>query len=359
MHPLNSLGMGLTTTALTACIVAAAAMSVAAQSAAPPAPPNGLADNGLIAFDSAGDIWVAEPDGSEPRRFTNGTDHDSSPVWSPDGSRLAFWSQADRSAPSRLVVVNADGSQPTTIATHEGGQVPWRMDWSPDGTRVAYSACEDGTLGDCWYERIFVAAADGPGVEMVGDPELGAARPDWSPDGRWIAFQGSPQDGSPGAYVMAADGSDVRRLEQVPHGDAYNAFVVQWSPDGGSVATAGGDPLVVVIVEVDDGSATTLTDGFIPWWSPDGEWIAFEKTFSDLWLISADGSREVDVPIAALGSVVWSPDASRLLVGTEFGGDTGLAIVDATTGDVIAEIPTPDQSYPDNGHWPSWQRVAP
>ena len=47
-----------------------------------------------------------------------------------------------------------------------------------------------------------------------------------------------------------------------------------------------------------------------------------------------------------------------LVVYTTIAGGRGLAIIDATTGDRLAEIPAPDQSYPDQVHYPSWQRVA-
>ena len=56
-------------------------------------PPNGPAANGLIAFDSAGDVWVVNPDGTAPRRLTTGPALDYFPVWSRDGTKLVYWSQ--------------------------------------------------------------------------------------------------------------------------------------------------------------------------------------------------------------------------------------------------------------------------
>jgi hypothetical protein len=57
--------------------------------------PLGPARNGLIAFDSNGDIWVSNPDGTGRRQLTSGPDIDLGPTFSPDGSSIAFWNKAD------------------------------------------------------------------------------------------------------------------------------------------------------------------------------------------------------------------------------------------------------------------------
>ena len=62
-------------------------------SAAVVPPPNGPAANGLIAYDSAGDVWVVNPDGSDPHQLTTSAALEHSPVWSRDGTQLAYWSQ--------------------------------------------------------------------------------------------------------------------------------------------------------------------------------------------------------------------------------------------------------------------------
>lgn len=319
-------------------------------------PPAGLAGNGLIAYDSAGDIWIAEPYGSDPRPLTSGPALESLPVWSRDGTRLAYWAQEAKGAPTSLVVVQPDGSEAVTVATDPGGQMPLRTEWSPDGTRLAYSMCPDFFIASC-TERVFVAAADGSGSTQVGDPTLVASKPDWSPDGASIAFQGTPPQGRPGVYVMAADGRAVRRLSSLPDGDDYNAYMVDWAPDGSGIVTQGGLPTAVWLVSADGGTATQLATGGIAWWSPDGTWLAYLKDMSRLALVSADGAETRDFPIFGPSGFAWSPDATRLVVLT--GRGTSLAVIDAATGDRLAEIPGLDQSHPAEVHYPSWQRVAP
>jgi WD40-like Beta Propeller Repeat len=85
------------------CLALAAALAAAVVVASQPtALPSlvGPARNGLLAYDSAGDIWVMNPDGTGQRQLTSGPERDSSPVWSRDGTRMAFWSFPPPAAPA-------------------------------------------------------------------------------------------------------------------------------------------------------------------------------------------------------------------------------------------------------------------
>ena len=126
---------------------------------------------------------------------------DTSPAWSPDGTRIAFSSNGD--GDPEIYVINAQGSG-TAQLTNDGA-TDVHPAWSPDGARIAFASTRDGN------GEIYVINADGSDVERLtssGDTDV---HPAWSPDGTRIAFM-SYRDGNWEIVVMNADGSDVERL---------------------------------------------------------------------------------------------------------------------------------------------------
>ena len=73
---------------------------------------------GLIAFDAEGDIWVAQDDGSQPRRLTETEATETSPAWSPDGQRIAYWQGSG--GVGRMVIADSDGGVERTLETPDG-----------------------------------------------------------------------------------------------------------------------------------------------------------------------------------------------------------------------------------------------
>jgi Tol biopolymer transport system component len=341
-------------------LAVASAVATTAQS---PLLPSGPAGNGVIAFSSGGDIWVVDPDGTDRRQLTTAPGLEHSPAWSADGTRLAYWSQDALGTPPSVVVMNGDGSGTMTIATHEAvghGPVieprldmwpdPYRLDWSPDGARLAYSF---GSGGD---ERVWVASTDGSGSALVGDPDLTAWHPDWSPDGTLLAFAGSRAGAETGVYVMAPDGTGVHRLSRVQDDGQYAFFKAEWSPDGTGIVTQAsspdGDGWGIWIIAADGSGDLDIGRGIIPKWSPDSEWVAFYGD-GGMIVVARDGGDARVVEIGDDKEVVWSPDGTAFAVL----GSTGMEVIDAVTGEVRADIAVPDQIR-NHLNYPSWQRVA-
>ena len=115
---------------------------------------------------------VLEPDGSGRRTLVGGGDVKGALAFSVDGSRLAYWSQASTAGPWDLVVVDADGSNPVTVASGILEPTGVAPSWSPDGATIAFSArtaSAEGSScpghgsqnGDFCSSRIFLAPADG------------------------------------------------------------------------------------------------------------------------------------------------------------------------------------------------------
>ena len=94
---------------------------------------------GLIAFVRAGDVFVVRPDGRGLRRVTSGAATDSVPVWSPDGTKLAFVRRLGQD-PRHLHVIAANGSGLKALSRPTGGVSAAKPSWSPDGRRLYFAA---------------------------------------------------------------------------------------------------------------------------------------------------------------------------------------------------------------------------
>jgi TolB protein len=174
--------------------------------------------------------YLARADGGALQRLTDNRAEDRFPVWSPDGSRIAFVS--DRGGDEDVWVMRADGSGARVLTRDRAaGGRPGPADgapaWSPDGARIAFTSDRGGGAPE-----IHVMRADGGARRRLTRtaPTVTDTTPAWSPDGRLIAF-GSDRVGlfNTEIYVMDADGGDQRRLTRRPGSDD---LLPRFSPDG-------------------------------------------------------------------------------------------------------------------------------
>src|SRR5208282_3054989 len=86
-------------------------------------------------------LWIVNFDGSDHRPLTTGTYNDSSPRWSPDGTRIAFVS--DRDGKSQLYVRWMDSGQTAKLTDVENA--PAGISWAPDGRQIAFTSLVSAT----------------------------------------------------------------------------------------------------------------------------------------------------------------------------------------------------------------------
>lgn len=178
-------------------------------------------DGRRIAFvstrDGNAEIYLMRADGSEPRRLTNHSGYDGGPAWSPDGAKLAWFSAREPATDDNtyggdtdIYVLDLATGEETRITRTPGlDQYPV---WSPDGKRFAFTSRRDG------HDDVYVMNVDGTGEVRLTTSLANDIAPRWSSDGRSIFF-GSERDGNWNAWVMAADGSAQRRITTHPAAD--------------------------------------------------------------------------------------------------------------------------------------------
>ena len=285
----------------------------------------GSAGNGVIAWALDGDIIAGDPITGATRPLIAGPGLDRNPIYSRDGSRLAFLRQvaADQDR-FDLFVTDAAGTASIMVSAVPMS-MPVALEWAPDSDSLLVNE-SDG--------RLFRYSVHGSPRRLLVDGvdlEPDAARP---PDGVDVLYQ---RHAEPGAlYVMARDGSRPRELVG-PTADACSCTLAgpaRWSPDGREVAftlrldanearlfvmTADGTGLRRVTNEAGPGIEAD------PSWSPVGDRIAFNRWQRDdagdqqvqaIGVVTAAGDRvqPVGVAPAAEGALIeWSPDGRMIL----------------------------------------------
>jgi Tol biopolymer transport system component len=240
-------------------------------------------DGEWVAFMETGgqeDLFVARTDGREYRRLTDDVARDRAPAWSPDGRRLAFYS--DRSGGYQLWTIRPDGSGLEQIADVPGTNFPV---WSPDGARIAFSGVT--------ARGLFIVDSAGKATKPAGaEPAMETGNQfwpySWSRDGASLAGVAIRPDGVIAHLVVYATAS--RTYSIVPDSSGSNWQVPVWLPDGRRLIVR--EDRGVAIVRVDTGERTLLIPvrgyaiGRSVGVTRDGKWITYTETATegDIWM---------------------------------------------------------------------------
>jgi dipeptidyl aminopeptidase/acylaminoacyl peptidase len=276
-------------------------------------------------------LWIVDVDGKRVRELTHGNWRDFSPVWSPDGKRIAYLS--DRDQTTQIHVLWVETKEVAQLTRLE--RAPQNLTWSPDGRSLAFTCfVPDDTpiLG--------VKLPPRPAGAKWAAPAVLVDRLSWAADGRGPLPRGN-------THIFTIDAVLGGTPKQITSGD-YSHSAPEWSADGRTIYFSairkpepeyefGDSEIYAVDLATLDIKALTDRKGpdGNPRVSPDGKWIAYtgydDKNYtshlSSLYLMDASGGRkrllagDLDNSPSVVG---WSADGSGVYFVLQSRGESNL-----------------------------------
>jgi dipeptidyl aminopeptidase/acylaminoacyl peptidase len=294
---------------------------------------------------NSSNLWVIDAKGERLRQLTEGTWRDSSPVWSPDGKRIAFLS--DRSGSTQVHVMWADTRETLQLTRVE--RTPGGLKWSPDGRTLLFTTSipDDTPL-------LAVKLPPAPRGAQLARGAVIVDRLSWGSDGVGPTSKTFTQ-------VFTVDSVVGGTPRQVTSGH-YNHGAPEWSADGKTIYVSGirkpdaeylrGDSEIYAI-DLATLGAKALTDrrgpDTNPSVSPDGKWIAYTgyddknytSTLSSIYLMDASGGNKRlwagDLP-SSPGGIEWTADGSGIYYSMEERGESNEYLLALAPGSTPRKI---------------------
>ena len=284
-------------------------------------------------------LWIMNADGSKHRFLVKGSDS----RWSPDGTRIAYTAEGEPTGTQIFVRwMDAEGATSQVSRLDES---PSGVRWSPDGEQIAFTMIDPQK--ETWD------------IDMPSPPE-GA---DWTAPPRIVRRthfrrdrQGFVKDGHDHLFVIPADGGTARQLTEGAWLVASGGF--SWVADSGAIVFSGlrnedFDRMYreshIYKVDLESGAIDQITQRRGPWGvpkvSPDGRKVAYtgfdwtSQTYrvTDLYVANLDGTGEQNLSAALdrdARPLVWSSDSRRIYfnVGSEGSRNIYAASIDIDAG---------------------------
>lgn len=248
-------------------------------------------DGKRLAFVYRGDLWMADAVGGRAHSLTDHVESDANPVFSPDGSWIAFSSR--RHGSWDIFVVPSEGGSPQRLTWHSGGDVP--TGWSPDGKSLLFAGKRDH--GQPAIYSLDVATLE---TRLVNEDYANLYWPSMSPDGSRVLYSrhGFPwtrprYSGSAAAQVWVMDLKDGQRRPLTQNG--FQHLWPQFLP--------GGQEWICVTVGERTPSASRLDELPV-------KWVDSTSRTPNLWTFSPDGKGRQRTAFVG-GSVRFPSVATR------------------------------------------------
>ncbi len=276
-------------------------------------------------------LWITDVDGARVRELTSGARNDSSPVWSPDGKRIAFLS--DRDGTNQLHVMWLDTREVAQLTHLE--QAPNNIKWSPDGKWIAFTSFAPDT-----DPILNVKLPERPRGAEWAKPAVIVDRLSWASDGRGPVPKGH-------THVFVIDATIGGTPRQITSGKfSHNGY--DWAADGKTIFVAGirkpdaeylRNDSEIYSIDLATLEVKPLTDrkgpDGNPTVSPDGKYIAYvgyddrmyTNHVSSLYLMNADGSGKrvlADKLDSTPQNIGWWPTSNGLFFTVESKGVTDI-----------------------------------
>jgi hypothetical protein len=289
-----------------------------------------------ILFSNNGSIYMIGPDKQDQRLVTDQVIA-TFPTWSPDRSKIAFLSPQpdDTSGRVELYVINVDGGNPVSLA-QDVALDGWPV-WSPTGDKIAFTAYASSESSGRRREPTTIRVVD-LATRKISDLTDSAqpyvSSPTWSPDGSQLAYinrTNERRNPNTSSYRQTGDVYIVtlrtNNRVNITNNQLPDANRVVWSPTGTQLAIYASDRSQPWYEQTNSGISlfdlstnhlnhidTPYSSPGLPYWSPDGQALAFSDGDHSLRIHWLDGSEANIYVNQTLSSIVtWSLTSDALL----------------------------------------------